>query len=80
MILITGASKGIGLGCALVCLNHGAQVALLARDPTAAMSDITAGGFSFGKKVLPLSADVRDARAIEAAITKESNILADSMA
>jgi len=70
VILITGASKGIGLGCALSCLKHGAQVALLARNPAAAKADIVAAGFSFDKDALPVFVDVRDAQGMEVAITK----------
>jgi L-fucose dehydrogenase len=70
VVLITGASKGIGLGCALVCLRHGAKVVLIARDPEAARPEIAAAGFSFDQDVLALSADVRDAVAMEAAIKK----------
>lgn len=70
VIFITGASKGIGLGCVLSCLKHGAQVALLARDAAAAEPEIMARGFSFENDVLPLSADVRDSQAMEAAIEK----------
>ena len=70
VILVTGASKGIGLGCALVCLRHGAKVALIARDPNVAEAEIVAAGFSFDKDVLALSCDVRDARAMERSIEK----------
>jgi len=73
VILVTGASKGIGLGCALMCLKHGAKVALLARDPQVAKPEINAAGFAFAKEVLALSVDVRDASAMEAAV---ANIVA----
>src|SRR5262245_2194078 len=68
VILVTGASKGIGLGCTLVCLRHSARVALLARDPQAAEAELAAAGFAFTNDVLPLAADVRDANAMEDAI------------
>src|SRR5262245_46534638 len=68
VILITGASKGIGLGCALVCLRYGAKVALLARHPAAAEADVQAAGFRFGERVLPIAADVCNASQVEAAI------------
>jgi NAD(P)-dependent dehydrogenase (short-subunit alcohol dehydrogenase family) len=68
VILVTGASKGIGLGCALVCLRHGAKVALIARDPGVAEVDVVAAGFSFKDDVLGLSVDVRDAKALKNAI------------
>lgn len=70
VVLVTGASKGIGLGCALVCLRHGAKVALLARDPHVAEAEVAAAGFSFGKDVLALPTDVRDAKAMEEAIAR----------
>jgi L-fucose dehydrogenase len=69
VVLVTGASKGIGLGCALVCLRHGARVALVARDPQVAEGDVAAAGFSFTKDVLAVAADVRDAKAVELAVT-----------
>jgi L-fucose dehydrogenase len=68
IMLVTGASKGIGLGCALVCLRHGARVALLAPDPHLAELEIAASGFSFTTDVLALPVDVRDPRALEDAV------------
>jgi NAD(P)-dependent dehydrogenase (short-subunit alcohol dehydrogenase family) len=72
VIFITGASKGIGLGCALVCLRHGAKIALIARDPFAAEPELVAAGFPLGDDVLALSADVRDPKAMEAAISRSA--------
>jgi len=70
IILITGASKGIGLGCALTCLRYGAKIVCVARDPGVAEADVVAGGFSFGTDVFPLSADVRDPLALEDIVGK----------
>jgi NAD(P)-dependent dehydrogenase (short-subunit alcohol dehydrogenase family) len=70
IVFITGASRGIGLGCALVCLRYGAKVAALALDPLAAEAAVADAGFSFERDVLPLAFDVRDAKAIEGAIAK----------
>jgi NAD(P)-dependent dehydrogenase (short-subunit alcohol dehydrogenase family) len=68
VVLVTGASKGIGLGCVLVCLRHGARIGLLARDPKAASAKIEVAGFCFEKNVLPLTADVREPQELEQAI------------
>ena len=38
VVLITGASKGIGLGCALAVLRHGGKVAALALDATPSLA------------------------------------------
>lgn len=70
VVLVTGASKGIGLGCVLVCLRHGARVALLARNPQIAEDELASAGFTFGQDVLPLSADVRDEKQMEEATEK----------
>lgn len=70
VVLITGASKGIGLGCALACLKHGAKVALVARDPSVAADQVIAHGFSFTDDVLPVCADARSALAIEGAVAR----------
>jgi NAD(P)-dependent dehydrogenase (short-subunit alcohol dehydrogenase family) len=65
VIVITGASEGIGLSCALICLRHEAKVALIARDSALARTDITAAGVPFDQNVLALSADARDAQSVE---------------
>ena len=70
VILITGASKGIGLGCALACLRHGAKVSILALDSGAATAEVERAGFSMRGNVLLLDCDVRDAGLLEAAFDK----------
>jgi citronellol/citronellal dehydrogenase len=75
-ILITGASRGIGLAIAVKCARDGANVAVLAKttDPhpklpgtihTAAAEIEAAGG-----KALPLACDIRDEAQVEAAVAK----------
>ena len=73
VILITGASKGIGLGCVLSCLKHGARVALLARNPTAAAAELAEGYSPDGDRILAVCADVRDPAAIEAAVNRTTD-------
>ena len=70
VVFITGASKGIGLGCALVCLRHGAKVSLVDLHPEIAEQAIAAAGFALPDDALALSADVRDERAMQATIAK----------
>jgi len=70
VVLITGASKGIGFGCALSVLRHGGKVAALALDMDQAHSEYEKAGYSFGKDVLPITCDVRDAKALEAAFAQ----------
>lgn len=69
VVLVTGASKGIGLGCSLICLRHGAKVVMIDRDwPESAEIAVSANGFSVGKDALISVADVRDSSALQNAI------------
>ena len=70
VVLITGASKGIGLGCGLAVLRHGGRVAALALDAEECSSEYTRAGHSVGKDVLPINCDVRDATAMATAFSK----------
>lgn len=67
IIFITGASKGIGLGCATTCLRHGAKVVITARKAKAAHPEIVAGGFDEAN-VLFIDCDVSVAADLESAI------------
>jgi citronellol/citronellal dehydrogenase len=75
-ILITGASRGIGLAIALECARDGANIAILAKTDapnpklpgtiyTAAAEIEGAGG-----RALPLVCDIRDEGQVEAAVAK----------
>jgi NAD(P)-dependent dehydrogenase (short-subunit alcohol dehydrogenase family) len=68
IVLVTGASKGIGLGCALQVLAHGGKVALIARNPEVAKPAVEAAGWAWGSAVLPLGCDVCNAGEFEAAV------------
>lgn len=48
-VLITGGSRGLGLYCARKCLGAGANVAVAARDPAAALRAFGAGHISAGQ-------------------------------
>ncbi|MCI0151736.1 SDR family oxidoreductase [Paraburkholderia sediminicola] len=69
VVVITGASAGVGRAAALAFAQRGAHVALLARDP--ASLDDTAGQVrKFGVQALPIALDVSDADAVEAAAAR----------
>ena len=64
VVLITGASKGIGLACARAFALEGARVAIAARQPAvldAAAAELRAGG----AEVLAVPADLGDAAQAE---------------
>lgn len=65
VILVTGASKGIGLGCALTGLRHGAKVAILARQSGAARPEIEKAGFSPDTDALLVDGDVSKSESME---------------
>ncbi|WP_051362018.1 SDR family oxidoreductase [Solimonas soli] len=64
VIVITGASKGIGLATAQVLAARGARVALLARNRDALNDAVAAIG---GERALGIAADVSDRTALAAA-------------
>ncbi len=75
VVLITGASRGIGRACALACAAEGADVVVAARTEVAAdprlpgtIHDVAAEVEALGRRALPIKLDVRDAAACEAAV------------
>ncbi len=65
--LVTGASKGIGAAIALALAEHGADVALLARNG-ALLEQVAQGVRSHGRDALVLPCDVTDPDAVKAAV------------
>ena len=65
--IVTGGSKGLGFNFAKVLAAAGAQVAIIARDP-ADLESATQELSIYGRKILPLSADVGEKEAVAAAI------------
>ncbi|MFG0294288.1 MAG: SDR family NAD(P)-dependent oxidoreductase [Maioricimonas sp. JB045] len=68
-ILVTGASKGIGRGCALELASGGANVAINYRSDQAAAEQTADEVRAQGVKALLLQADVGDQAAVEGMIT-----------
>jgi NAD(P)-dependent dehydrogenase (short-subunit alcohol dehydrogenase family) len=69
IVVLTGASAGVGRATALAFARRGAHVALLARDP-AALDDTAAQVRACGVRALPIALDVSDADAVEAAAAR----------
>ncbi|MFC4277364.1 SDR family oxidoreductase [Achromobacter aloeverae] len=69
VVVITGASAGVGRATALAFARHGASVALLARDPQA-LEDVAEQARRAGVRALPLAVDVSDADAVEDAAAR----------
>ena len=76
VIVITGASRGIGTRIALKCARDGAHTVILARSGTKTSHKALTGTLSevadeirvFGGSVLPVETDLRDTDAIRKAI------------
>lgn len=66
VVMITGASSGIGKGVALEAAARGAHVGLLARREDL-LQEIVGEARALGVKAISVSADVRDAEAVKAA-------------
>ncbi|SFU23937.1 SDR family oxidoreductase [Paraburkholderia aspalathi] len=69
VVVITGASAGVGRAAALAFAQRGAHVALLARD-LAALDDTAGQVRKFGVRALPVALDVSDADAVETAAAR----------
>ena len=62
-VLITGASKGIGLACAAAFLEEGARVTLVARTESTLREAAAGLGANVADRVAVFAADLRDADA-----------------
>jgi citronellol/citronellal dehydrogenase len=71
VVLITGASRGIGAACALALAQAGAQVAVAAKTVQphpklrGTLGEVAEKVRAVGQSALPLQVDVRDAAAVE---------------
>ncbi len=59
VILVTGGSKGIGLGCVLTCLKYGARVGILSLESELAAAEVAKAGFSTKTDIFMAECDVR---------------------
>jgi len=69
VVVVTGASGGIGRACARAFAARGDDVALLARGATG-LEAAAAEARAHGVRALPIEVDVADAAAVEAATTR----------
>ncbi len=67
--LVTGASKGLGRGCALALAEAGADIALLAR-PSAELEAAAAAVEALGRRAIRIPVDVRARRDVECALDR----------
>lgn len=75
VVVITGASAGVGRACADEFARHGYDVALLSREPERLQRAASEIRTAFDVKALALPTDVADAAAVEAAATEVENNL-----
>jgi NADP-dependent 3-hydroxy acid dehydrogenase YdfG len=68
IVLITGATSGIGLGCAHKFASQGSAIILNSRDPQKILSLAAELEKTYGVPVLPLPFDVRDRSAMKLAL------------
>lgn len=74
VVVITGASAGVGRATAVAFAEHGYDVALIARNE-ARLEDAAAALRRLGRRALPIAADVADFAAVDAATTRIENEL-----
>jgi glucose 1-dehydrogenase len=65
VILVTGASKGIGRGCAIECARAGADVAINYRSEDGTAQSAAEEIRTLGRKALLLRGDVSDQKTVE---------------
>ena len=73
VVIVTGAARGIGLGCATRLAEEGASVAVLDLDESIAAdaaSSLPVGGDAATQRHLGIACDVTDAAAVEATVTR----------
>jgi glucose 1-dehydrogenase len=69
-VLVTGASRGIGRGCAIECARAGANVAINFRSHPEEAEDVAKEVRAAGSKALLVQADVADLEAVEQMVTR----------
>ena len=69
-ILITGASRGIGRGCAIECAREGANVAINYRSHPDEAAEVAAEVQALGRKAITLQADVSNQPEVEGLVAQ----------
>lgn len=70
VFLVTGASKGIGRGCAVECARAGADVAVNYRSEDGTAQQVAEEVRGLGRKVLLLRGDVSDQKTVEGMVAR----------
>ncbi len=70
VFLVTGASKGIGRGCAVECARAGADVAVNYRSEDGTAQQVAEELRGLGRKVLLLRGDVSDQKTVEGMVAR----------
>ena len=68
--LITGASRGIGRGCAMEMAKAGANVGINYRSHPEEAEEAAEEARSYGVKAITIQADVSDQKSVEAAVAQ----------
>ncbi|MGG1947908.1 SDR family oxidoreductase [Trinickia sp. NRRL B-1857] len=74
IVVVTGASAGVGRAAALAFARAGADVALLARDEQA-LAEVAEIARGYGVRALPIAADMSSAQAVDTAADRIENEL-----
>jgi glucose 1-dehydrogenase len=69
-VLVTGASRGIGRGCAIEMAREGAHVAINYRSHAAEAEEVAAEVRRFGSQAITLQGDVADRARVESMIAE----------
>ena len=73
VFLITGASKGIGRGCAVECARAGADVAVNYRSEDGTAQQVAEEVRGLGRRALLLRGDVSDQRTVEDLVARTAD-------
>src|SRR4051794_14426899 len=66
--IVTGGSRGIGFACAAELLAEGASVVIASQDPARNRAAADALAKTAGHRVLGIPADLRESKAVDAAV------------
>lgn len=74
-VLVTGASRGIGRGCAIECAREGANVAINYRSHPDDAAEVAEQVRELGRKAVVIQADVSEQGAVESMVAQAADEL-----